>query len=197
MVPGPPTAPASSSFNCASFSFGDWSDNIKTPGEEIINGKPELVDQIYVLNIDSVNTPNLSDGTPDLQSYGPREYVVSGYDRTNTYTNQIITEFNLYFNDSLKVTLSQNVINKFGKVRYYLTDNNGVAFSIGEAIQMEKNGVMSDNYNTYCYNTGNYNEGEDIVYWIDVVNKNAFTKFPEDVAYVVGVSSGARWKYKT
>jgi hypothetical protein len=70
--------------------------NIKNSDNTEITGLPARVDQVYEFNVDYVDIAT-------------NTILWTGSDRVNTYNNQAITQFQLYYNDTIRITFSSQV----------------------------------------------------------------------------------------
>jgi hypothetical protein len=70
--------------------------NIKNSDNTNILGLPARVDQVYEFNVDYVDIAT-------------NTILWTGSDRVNTYNNQAITQFELYYNDTIRITFSSQV----------------------------------------------------------------------------------------
>ena len=77
-------------------------DNLKAPNEATINGLPALRDQVFHFVVESFDIIN--------------NYVFfTGTDRVNSYTNQRVSQFEFYYNDVFKITLSANALTQYNQ----------------------------------------------------------------------------------
>ena len=100
-------------------------DNLVSPDRASISGIPALVEQVYYF---------------ELTSWDKNSFIAywTGTDRINTYTNQVVSQFEFYYNDTIEISVSSAVLADIQNLAYHgvglATPNNSVGFNANNIV---------------------------------------------------------------
>ena len=81
-------------------------DNLVSPDRASITGIPPLVEQVYYIELTSWDRTNFI-------------AYFSGTDRINTYNNQVVSQFEFYYDDTIEISLSASVLADIQTYQYH------------------------------------------------------------------------------
>ena len=93
-------------------------DNLVSPDRASITGIPALVEQVYYIELTSWDRTNFI-------------AYFSGTDRINTYTNQVVSQFEFYYDDTIEISVSASVLSDIQTYPYHGVGIATPSYSIG------------------------------------------------------------------
>ena len=93
-------------------------DNLVSPNRLPITGIPALVEQVYYIELTSWDRTNFI-------------AYFSGTDRINTYTNQVVSQFEFYYDDTIEISVSASVLADIQTYPYHGVGLATPSYSIG------------------------------------------------------------------
>ena len=113
-------------------------DNLVSPDRASISGIPPLVEQVYYM---------------ELTSWDRTNFIAywTGTDRINTYTNQVVTQFEFYYDDTIEISVSSAVLADIQNFQYHGVGVATPSYSIG----MNANNIVSHKFLT-TFGSGPY-----------------------------------------